>query len=119
MRTLLAVALLAFTVGAHGADGFQPAAILDASTHVETFGTVVMPVNTVTLRLGDLVVTADYYTALKNGPNVASALVVGDTVQAKLDGKKLLLVLPNGKKISADITRRARADLPAPAQPPQ
>ena len=112
------VALLVLPIVALAAD-YQDAKILDAGAdkeltgvHFSVFGGLSSDrenVSTITVLIDDLIVTAEYNTMRVNGAKSAANLVVGDTVQALLDGKWLKLVLDNGKSIKATVLRRERA----------
>ncbi|MEO8465177.1 MAG: hypothetical protein ABI640_07520 [Gammaproteobacteria bacterium] len=114
-RPVVASVLIAGTVLAFAgfADDFQPATIVDAGTQNEllangTGGVVGVPQSTVTVLIAGLKITAQYYTANPSGPKAASQLVVGDMVQARVDGKWLYLVVPSGKTIKARVVRQER-----------
>jgi hypothetical protein len=121
MRAIITVLLLLAASVAH-ADDFQAAVIVDAGTSVQatgggtvqnfgTFSTVTPSsanVSVVVLRIGNLQVTGEYKTILQ-GPRAASNLIVGDTLQARADGKWLYFVMPGtDKTIKAKIMRQER-----------
>ena len=117
VRPWIASVLIASTLlacAAFAAD-FQSATIVDASTQNEllsngTGGVVPVPHSTVTVLIAGLKITAQYYTADPSGPRAASQLVVGDMVQARVDGKWLYFVVPSGKTIKARIVRQERVE---------
>ncbi len=113
-RPIAASVLIASTVLAFAAlaDDFRSATIVDAGTQNELVGNgqggvLTMPQNTVTVLVGTLKITGQYY-ALAGGSKAASQLIVGDTVQARVDGKWLYFVGPSGKTIKARIVRQER-----------
>jgi hypothetical protein len=117
MRALMALALVCLSFAAHAAEEFQVATILDAGTHRETDGAVMnvfgginnteANVSVVVLQIGTLKVTAEYETMF-HGKRAASNMIVGDTVQARTDGKWLHFVGPSGKVIKAKVMRQER-----------
>jgi secreted protein with Ig-like and vWFA domain len=63
------------------------------------------------VQIGDLAVVASYTAkwSIMGGTREgrrAADLVVGGTVQARIDGSKLVFVIPNGSTISASIVRQ-------------
>jgi len=106
MRFLIGLSLLCVVLGAH-ADDFQAATILEAGTHYEGSEEERATINVIVLQMGTLKITGQYETIL-HGPRAASNLIVGDTVQARADGKWLYFVGPTGKTIKARIMRQER-----------
>lgn len=137
MRTLSAIALVLLALAAHAEEAFQTAIVLDASAYRENAGGVAVPLgnaavwgatkenlNMIKLQLGDIAITATYKTVFKNGKNSAGSLIIGQTVQAQVGGRgdrKLIVRIPNGGEIDADIVRREAmsADIPRVAVTPQ
>ena len=99
---MLVAAVFAFAV-AH-AQEWETAKVLGA----ETRGTE----NAVAVQIGELAVIASYTAQFSILGNTAewrraSNLAVGGDVQARIDGSKLHVVMPNGKTVKANIVRRA------------
>jgi hypothetical protein len=94
---------LAMLAGVIQAQEWQTAKVLSA----ETRGTE----NVLAVQIGDLAIVASYTAkwSIMGGTREgrrAADLVVGGTVQARLDGSKLVFVIPNGSTVSASIVRR-------------
>jgi hypothetical protein len=115
MRLFIVVALLANIASA--AD-FQSAKVLDVQPYTEHGAPIVAPNNghpvlldtsddmfTLTVAIGDMGYSANY----RSGRHFKSSeVVVGDTIEARIDGDKLIIKRPDGKELKAKITRRAR-----------
>jgi hypothetical protein len=103
MRLLIPMFLVVFAGAAHGQD-WETAKVLGA----ETRGTD----NVLAVQIGELAIVALYTAQWSVMGNTAewrraSNLVIGSDVQARIDGGRLHVVMPNGKIVKADIVRRA------------
>jgi hypothetical protein len=102
MRTLISLSLSLLTAVAVAED-WQVAKVLGAETH----GTE----NALAVQIGDMAVVASYTArwsvlgSTREGRR-ASDLVVGETIQARIDGSRLLFVMPGGNTMRARIVRR-------------
>jgi len=129
MRRLIAIACLAVAApGLSSAEeDFRTGIVLDAGAYRETDGAVIMPgawpmvastkanMNSITIELDGVAITATYETVFKNGKNTAANLIIGQTVRAKLGGRgnrKLIVQIPDGGEVRADVVRRELARPP-------
>jgi hypothetical protein len=115
VRLFIVVVLLASLASA--AD-FQTAKILDVQPYTEHGAPIVAPNNghpvlidtsdsmfTLTVAIGDMGYSANY----RSGRHFKSSeVIVGDSIEACIDGDKLIIKRPDGKEVRAKITRRAR-----------
>jgi hypothetical protein len=62
-----------------------------------------------TVQIGDLVITARGERVRRFTGDIGQGLIVGDPVQAAVDGGDLILLKPGRKELKAKITKRARA----------
>jgi hypothetical protein len=62
-----------------------------------------------TVQIGDLVFTARGERIRRHSGDVGQGLIVGDAVQAAVDGGDLILQKPDGKELKTKIVKRARA----------
>jgi hypothetical protein len=63
-----------------------------------------------TVQIGDLVYTARGGRIRRRSGDVGQGLIIGDAVQAAIDGNEYLILLkPDGKELKAKIIKRARA----------
>lgn len=62
-----------------------------------------------TVQIGDLVITARGGRVRRSTGDIGKGLIVGDPVQAAIDGSDLILLGPDRKELKAKITKRARA----------
>jgi hypothetical protein len=103
MTRLSLLFVLALFASETHAQEWQTAKVLGA----ETRGTE----NVLAVQLGDLAIVASYTAkwSVMGGTREgrrASDLIVGGTVQARVDGSKLHFVMPNGTTMRANIVRR-------------
>ena len=61
------------------------------------------------VQVADLVYTARAGRVRTHSGDMAQGLIVGDPVQAAIDGDTLILLKPNGKELRLKITKRSRA----------
>jgi hypothetical protein len=127
VRHALLFAALAVTSTA-GAENFRDAVVVDAGAYTETGGAVLIGnvaypatanMNAITVQIDGMLVTAVYETWVANGKNAAGAFVIGNTVQARLSGKRsqwLEVRVPGGSVVKASVTRRERVDIVEGAQ---
>ena len=126
MKSLLLLGALGFvtTTVAQEPDDFRPAVVVDAVASVETVATGIeaysYPANQIAVLIDGMIVTATYATWSTSGKNAAGAFIVGDTVLVKFDGRrnqKLIVQVPGGSTVRAEVIRRERAaavaELPA------
>jgi hypothetical protein len=86
MRALILMPLLAAT-SAHAQD-FLPAKVMDAQSQVDPWSACQSTLaNTVVVQIDDMLVRALYCTL---GGRRAADLVIGDSVEAAIDGRKLI-----------------------------
>jgi hypothetical protein len=107
---LLAIFLCAIAIsGAAKNEAFQSAKLIDVTT-TETLvkGTAYARAQFV-VQVGDIVYTAVGGRVHPRGGGPGVDLIVGDPIQASVDGNKLVLIRPGGKEIKANIVRRERA----------
>jgi hypothetical protein len=114
MRLFCAVAIaVLLTLEVRGEEVFQDTKLVDARAYSERGGARSRTnMNEVTVQIGEFFITAAYKTTFKNGPNSAGNFIVGQAVQARLDGrreKKLIVRMPGGEEIHADVVRREMA----------
>ena len=76
----------------------------DQVTKKETIRTAVF-----TVQVGDLIYTARGERVHPKTGDVGEGLIVGDPVQALVNGEKLILLKPDGKELKLKITQRERA----------
>lgn len=69
------------------------------------------------VRIADLIYTGRGGKVDKKSGDMGQGLIVGDPVQAAVDGENLYLKKPNGKEIKTKIIKRERAAATTP--PPQ
>jgi hypothetical protein len=114
MRLLVIVCL----VGLATAADFQKAKIVDVQPYTEQHAPIIAPNNgypvlidtsskmfTLTLAVGDMNYSGNY----RSGRHLKSSdLIVGDTIEACIDGDKMIVRRQDGKEVQAKITRRAR-----------
>lgn len=129
MRQLIAIACFALTAPtiSMADEEFRDATVLNAGAYRETDGAVIMPgawpmvastkanMNSITVELDGVAITATYETVFKNGKNSAANLVIGQAVRAKLGGRgnrKLIVQIPDGGEVRADVVRRELARPP-------
>jgi hypothetical protein len=62
-----------------------------------------------TVQIGDLVITARGDRVRRFSGDIGQGLIVGDAVQAAIDGGDLILLKPDRKELKAKITKRSRA----------
>jgi hypothetical protein len=104
MRALISMTLLA-AASAYAQD-FLPAKVMEAQSQVDPLSACQTALaNTVVVQIDDMLVRALYCTL---GGRRAADLVIGDSVDAAIDGRKLIIRLPDGKTVKADIVRRER-----------
>jgi|SRR5579864_1274127 hypothetical protein len=116
MRTKWAI-LIFLSAIAVGAD-FQQAKLLDVRGFKEAGASIIAPNNgypviipisrnmfTITVALGDMSYSAQYQQSRHFKP---SELIVGDPIEARIDGDKLILRTADGKEQKAKIVRRER-----------
>ncbi len=65
-----------------------------------------------TVQIGDIVYTVRGEKVKTNTKDIAKGMVVGDPVEASVDGSHVYLHTPTGKEIKTDILKRARAQNP-------
>ena len=113
----LALLTALLTVPAMAAEGFREALVIDASVAMQTTAAGVeaysVPMNQITVRIDDMIVTGAYATWSMSGKNAAGAFVIGDTIQVKFSGRrnqKLVVQVPGGSTVTAEVTRRERAE---------
>jgi hypothetical protein len=107
---------LGLSANAEGA-GYQTATLLDAQAYTERATTgwmrdgdggtfsMLHNMNRMTVSLDGVLITGVFETHWGKSPR-ASDFVVGTTVQAMIEGDKLLIAVPNAKPIRARIVRR-------------
>jgi hypothetical protein len=65
-----------------------------------------------TVQLGDIVYTLQGEKVKPNTKDITKGMIVGDPVDASVDGEHVYLHTPSGKDIKTDIMKRARAQNP-------
>lgn len=112
MKLTLALTLLAAAGPAIADDDtYSTARIVDAGQSTElqagAFGSVDNAnVNSITVELDGMLITAEYQTLLAGGKNASSNFIVGSDVQARIQGKRLWILRDDGKPLKIRITRR-------------
>lgn len=83
--------------------------------------TVTTPINTtqkhyfITVQAGDMVYVGEYTPAFFGKPG---DWVIGDAIDVRFDGNKMILQKPNGKELKTKIQKRIRAADAGPAAAP-
>jgi hypothetical protein len=62
-----------------------------------------------TVQIGDLVITARGDRIGRHSGDIGQGLIVGDAVQAAVEGGDLIMLKPDQKELKAKIIKRARA----------
>ena len=65
-----------------------------------------------TVQLGDIVYTVRGEKVKSNTKDITKGMIVGDPVDASVDGEHVYLHTPTGKDLKTDIMKRARAQNP-------
>jgi hypothetical protein len=112
MKIALAVLLLAAMSFAASHHEFQTAKLVDVSADERLYeGTTVKHV-VFKVQIGDLLISARGERMRRHGGDSSHGLIVGDPVQAVVDGDELYLQRPDGKEIKAKIVERKRVGTP-------
>lgn len=125
MKTLFA-SLLLLSAAALAAD-FQQAKLLDVQAFKQPGAPIIAPNNgypvviptsynmfTITVALGDMSYSAQFRESRHFKP---SQFVVGDSIQARVEGEKLIVKTADGTEKKAKIIRRERLKAPTAGQP--
>jgi hypothetical protein len=104
LALIFATSLLGATKGDFQAGKFLKVTTDDQVTKKETIRTAVF-----TVEVGDLIFTARGERVHPKTGDLGEGLIVGDPVQALVDGDKLILLKPDGKELKLKITKRERA----------
>lgn len=109
--------VLGFGVSAAGmADRlYQPGKLLNAATESRSKKGTTTTHAVFTVQTGGLVYTVRAEKVGNNAKDYTEGMIVGDPVEASVDGNHLYLKTPKGKQIKTDVLTRARADA-APSQ---
>ncbi len=112
MRKVLALAALAFLCaticfGATKRD-FQTGKLLSVTVDERLGEGTTFRWAVFTVQIGDLVITARGERVRRFTGDMGQGLIVGDPVQAVVDGGDLILLKPDHKELKAKITKRER-----------
>lgn len=114
IRQLVLLAALAASP-AMAEEAFRDAIVVNAGVSIETLAAgeqaYSVPMNQITVRIDGMIVTAAYATWSTTGKNAAGAFIIGDTMQVKFGGRrgqKLIVQVPGGSTVTADVIRRER-----------
>jgi hypothetical protein len=114
MRKLLSLAGLILCFGGSlafaGSHNFQPGRLLDVSTETRSNGEATRTLAVFTVQVGDIIYTLDGGRVHHQAKDYAKGLIVGDTVQASVEGENVILLGPNGKDIKTSVLKRTRAE---------
>jgi co-chaperonin GroES (HSP10) len=112
MRIKLTVAVLVLTAmsfaGAH--HDFQAGRLVAVTSDERLIEGTTVEHAVFEVEIGDIVYFARGERMRRHGGDAAHGLVVGDPVQAAIDGEDLILQRPDGKEIKTRIIQRKRAD---------
>ncbi len=112
MRVKTGTCVLAggFAVAAWAADRvYQPGKLLNATTESRQKKGNTTTHAVFTVQAGDLVYTVRAEKVGANAKDYTEGMIVGDPVEASVDGNHLYLKTPKGKEIKTDVLTRARA----------
>ena len=111
VRRLHAVLLASLAVSAHAADRvYQTGKLLSATTESRDKKGTTTTHAVFTVQAGDLVYTVRGPKVGAKAKDYTEGMVVGDAVDASVDGNHLYLKTPEGKQLKTDVLTRARAD---------
>jgi hypothetical protein len=115
MRKFLAVTVLAYclcsTFGYAGSHNFQAGKLLDVTTD-ESFHEGTSHRRAIfSVQIGDIVYTLKGSRVSRWGNDYAKGLIVGDSVQASVEGGDIILLRPDGKEMKTSILKRERIQL--------
>jgi hypothetical protein len=113
MRKILILVLAAFCFAspvAYAAHNFQTGKLIDVTTDERSKkGTSV--VNAIfTVQVGDIVYTLKGEKVAPKAKDYAKGLIVGDPIQASVEGENVILQKPGGKELKTSILKRERAN---------
>ncbi len=112
MRRSLGLTLLALATAASAwaADRvYQPGKLLNAATESRQKKGNTTTHAVFTVEAGELVYTVRAEKVGANAKDYTEGMIVGDPVEASVDGNHLYLKTPKGKEIKTDVLTRARA----------
>jgi hypothetical protein len=114
MRKLFAVVLLGFCfvlpVAYAGGHNFQTGRLIQVTTDERLHEGTTLRRAIFTVQIGDIVYTLQGYRAVPpKARDYAEGLIVGDPVQASVEGERVVLRRPNGKDFKTSILKRERA----------
>jgi len=110
MCVALALALtFASTVPGAAKHDFQTGKLINIDTDERLYQGTSFRWAIFTVQVGDLVYTARGGRARRHSGDPGHGLIIGDPVQAAVDGENLILLKPDGKELKTKITKRARA----------
>jgi len=89
---------------------FQSGKLLDVSSEERLFEGTTIKRAVYQVQVGDVVYLARGERLNRHSGDPGHGLIVGDAVQAAIDGDNLILQRPDGKEIKARIFKRQRAD---------
>ncbi len=95
---------------------YQPGKLLNATTESRQKKGNTTTHAVFTVQAGDLVYTVRAEKVGAKAKDYTEGMIVGDPVEASVDGNHVYLKTPKGKEIKTDVLTRARAASAVPAQ---
>jgi hypothetical protein len=115
MRKFLAVTMFALCFGSTfvyaGSHNFQAGKLLDVTTDVRANGSNARTIAILSVQIGDIVYTLNGGRVSQHANDYAKGLIVGDPVQASVEGGNVILPRPDGKDMKTSILKRERIQL--------
>jgi hypothetical protein len=93
---------------------FQAGKLINITEKEETFNGTSLRRAIFIVQIGDLIYTAKGGIIRPHAGDVGQGLIIGDAVQAAVDGEDLILLKPDGKELRIKITKRERVVAPRP-----
>lgn len=87
---------------------FQSGKSLDVSEETRTTGQITRTLAVLVVQIGDIVYTLDGGRVHQHSKDFAKGLIVGDAMQASVEGEKVILLAPDGKDLKTEILKRTR-----------
>jgi len=114
MRRLVILATIMLGLGASpafaGSHTFQSGKLLDVSTDTRSNAQTTRTLAVFTVQIGDIVYTLDGGLVSLHAKDYARGFIVGDPIQASVEGDHVILLRPDGKNLKTTILKRTRAE---------
>jgi len=113
LRKILALLLFGFSLGTSSAyagnHSFKPGKLIDVSTDERLYEGTTLRRAIFVVQIDDVVYTLQGGRVSRGAKDYAQGLIVGDPVQASVEGKDVILQKPDGKDFKTSILKRERA----------